>query len=254
MGKFKNGDIVYWCKYNCMYSKLLKHSKLFYVEFGMVDEEFADEVYIDYLLPMETRLINGIPINEFKDDKFHKLPKGWTHSTQLYELTNNYDAIPEEIRGLKISNPEDIKRAYQSGFYIKGENKFQGSIDVEITKEGYRVVLRYQRDARVKKKTSIEKHRLYFTYEEALRECEERTAEIERQANLTDKEWAIEQIEKTFQHYTVCSGYTPDTEIYKRYHDFIMGLKNIEDVEVRVSMGDLQWKYCKNKKWLNIEV
>lgn len=31
-------------------------------------------------------------------------------------------------------------------------------------------------------------------------------------------------------------------------------MKNVEDIETRLFGGNVQWKYWKNKKWLNIEV
>ena len=33
-----------------------------------------------------------------------------------------------------------------------------------------------------------------------------------------------------------------------------MNLSDLEDVEVRMNAGNIQWKYCKNKRWQNIEI
>ena len=36
--------------------------------------------------------------------------------------------------------------------------------------------------------------------------------------------------------------------------DFITNLPKLEDIEIRISLGNIQWKYWKKKKWNNIEV
>ena len=63
--RFKTGDIVYWC-HQCGHE--------YSVHWGMVDEQFSDAVCVDYISVKERRRINGIPIDEFKDDKYKKLP------------------------------------------------------------------------------------------------------------------------------------------------------------------------------------
>ena len=40
----------------------------------------------------------------------------------------------------------------------------------------------------------------------------------------------------------------------KQYRDWLLGMKNVEDIEVRLSGGNIQWKYWKNKRWMNIEL
>ena len=45
----------------------------------------------------------------------------------------------------------------------------------------------------------------------------------------------------------------PDNQ-KKSYRDFIMNLSDLEDVEVRMNAGNIQWKYWKNKRWQNIEI
>lgn len=43
-----------------------------------------------------------------------------------------------------ITNPDNIKEAYNKGFLVERSKIFLGQIETEITKEGWRLVVRYQ--------------------------------------------------------------------------------------------------------------
>ena len=244
MSKFKHGDIVYWCKNlgNGNYE----------VAWGRVDEEYYDKVSIDYLELKENRRVNGIPIDEFKDERYHKLPKGWTYNTKLYDLT--WDEQPEELKDLSIMNPDDVKFAYEKGWLVKSSTKFHGNVEAEITKEGYRIVLKYPMWEHHIDYTGVERHRLYRTYKEAADEVYKERAEFERQASLSDEEWSKEQIQHSIDRYCVLFGETKDSDIVKRISDYLFGLNNIVDIETRVNSSGIQWKYWKKKKWMNVDV
>ena len=124
--RFKQGDIVYWC-HQCGH----KYS----VHYGMVDEQFSDAVIIDYLAPRERRKVDGVPIDEFhSEQRYRKLPKGWTYNTELFKLTWD-DFTPEEKEFvLDISKPETLKEAYDKGYLVKDNTIFHGVIEDEITK------------------------------------------------------------------------------------------------------------------------
>ena len=110
---FTNGDIVYWCKYS--------GRGVYDVEWGMVYAQYADTVIIEYLSVMETRMVDGIPIEKFADEpkfkRLRKLPKDWTYSTRLFEITHRL--LPEYK--LDVTDPENIKDAYAKGFLVKKE-------------------------------------------------------------------------------------------------------------------------------------
>ena len=239
--RFNQGDIVYWChQYGYKYT----------VHWGMVDEQFSDAVCIDYLSLKENRRVNGIPIDEFKsEDRYKKLPKGWTYNTQLFEIT--HDEIKECVG--TISSPECIKEAYKNGLLVKDETKFHGVVESEITKEGYRIVKKYPMWQRHHiSHTSIRPDKVYFTYEEAQREVDENIAEFNRQANLSDYDWSVEQIERTLNRWINFSGET--NQLKDKYKKWILEMKNVEDIETRIYGRNIQWKYWKNKKWNNIEL
>lgn len=40
----------------------------------------------------------------------------------------------------------------------------------------------------------------------------------------------------------------------KKKSRWMLGMKNVEDIEIRIFGGSLQWKYWKNKKWNYIEL
>lgn len=244
--RFNNGDIVYWChQEGCEY----------WVEYGMVDEQFSDAVIIDCLAPMERRLVNGIPINEFESEaRYKKLPKGWTYSTELFELT--WKDLTQEQKDFSanysVRNPACIKEAYNKGYLVKSSTIYRGIIESEITKDGYRIVKKSPMWQHRIDHISVRPDKVYFTYEEAEKEVDDNIAEFHRQANLSDYDWSIEQIDKTINKWKIYND-TSDKEA-KAYHDWLIGMNNVEDIETRVFDGRIQWRYWKNKKWNNIEL
>lgn len=241
--RFNEGDIIYWCRQEGMN---------FTVEFGMVDEQFSDAVCVDLLQHKENRLINGIPLDEFKsEEKYKKLPKNWSYDTQLFEMTY-LDIVDDRMKkyiNSKVDNPEDIKAMYDEGLLVKASTKFNGVVEAEITKDGYRIVKKYPMWTKpVLTHTSIRPDRCYFTYQEAIDEVVAHQEELKRQVALTDEEWSIEQIDKTLNR----SMLTKD-EVSK-YREWLLAMDKVDEIEVRLWGGLPQWKYEKNKKWSYIEL
>lgn len=242
--RFHNGDIVYWCH---------KESNGYRVKFGMVYEQFSDAVIIDYLVPRERRLVNGTPIEEFKsEERYRKLPKGWSWNTRLYEITYRDFTDEENDCLIDISVPETIKEAYDKGFLVKDSTIFHGVIESEISKDGYRIVKKYPMWEHHIDHVSILPYKVYSTYEEAKEEVNTHNNELKRQAALSDLEWAIEQIDKQLDRWKLYSSCS-NKEI-QGYRDFLLAQDNVEDIEVRIVQGGLQWKYWNKKRWNYIEV
>lgn len=215
----------------------------------MVDEQFSDAVCIDYLSVKENRKVNGIPMDDFtSEDRYKKLPKGWTYNTQLFEMT--CDENPMCVG--TISSPECIKDAYNKGLLVKDSTKFHGVIEAEITKEGYRIVKKYPMWQNHISNTSVKPDKVYFTYEEAKKEVDENIAEFNRQASLSEYDWSLEQIEKTVDRYIGIYGETD--RVKDAYMNWFKSMDKLEDIETRIFGGNVQWKYWKNKKWNNIEL
>ena len=243
--RFNQGDIVYWC--HC------DGGGEYSVHYGMVDEQFSDAVCIDYLAPRERRRVDGVPIDEFQSEqRYRKLPKGWTYNTRLFEIS--YDTLTEEEIAfpIDIRDPESIKTAYEKGFFVKDSTIYHGNIEAEIIKDGFRIVKKYPMWKHHIDHTSVRPDKVYFTCEEAKKEVDENIAEFHRQASLSDYDWSVEQIDKTLKRYQIINDIT-DEEV-KQYRDWLLAMSNVEDIETRIFGGNIQWKYWKNKKWNNIEL
>ena len=61
---------------------------------------------------------------------------------------------------------------------------------------------------------------------------------------------AVEAIDKTLNHWKVFQDAT-DEEV-SSYRKWLLSMKDVEKIETRMSLGNIQWKYEKNKKWNNI--
>ena len=243
--RFNPGDIVYWCH---------QRGHEYSVHYGMVDEQFSDAVVIDYLVPRERRRVDSVPIDEFQSEqRYRKLPKGWTYNTELFKLTWDDFTSEEKDFVLDISKPETLKEAYDKGYLVKDNTIFHGVIEDEITKDGFRIVKKYPRETfHHIDHVSIRPDKVYFTYEEAKKEVDENIAEFNRQASLSDYDWSVEQIDKTLKRYQIIND-TTDEEV-KEYRDWLLAMSNVEDIETRIFNGNIQWKYWKNKRWMNIEL
>lgn len=241
--KFEKGDIVYWCHYDKYGYK---------VQWGMVYEQFSDAVIVDYLAARERRLVDGVPIMEFQSEqRFRKLPKNWSYDTQLHQITYAPLSPDENVWVIDPRRPEDLKVAYEKGYLVKDEKVFHGRIENEITKDGFRVIKTYPMWDHHVSYVSILPYKLYFTYAEAQAEVDAELAELKRQAELSDYDWSVEQIDKTLQRWKTLYGKT-DSEV-ERCRNFFLSLDNVEDVEVRLATGGVQWKKTKNKRWVYVE-
>lgn len=243
--RFNHGDIVYWCE---------KNGNKYNVKYGRVDEQFSDAIYLDLLEPKETRYVNGIPIDEFNSEqKYRKLPKGWDYNTRLFDLEQKRnpedERLFEELR-VKIDDPESIKNAYEAGLLVKSNKIFHGNIEEDITKEGFRIIKKYPMWKHYVTHVSVRPDKVYLTYQEAKDEVDANIAELKRQASLSDYEWSVEQIDKTLSRWKWYCDAT-DEEV-NAYREWLLSLKNVEEIETKTCLGTIQWKYEKNKKWNNI--
>lgn len=243
--KFQPGDVVYWV------SRRKFPSYDYYIEYGIVDEEFSDKVCIDRISVCEHRFIDGVPYNDMPQyGEWHKLPKGWTHKTELFKVTWE---VPDKYKvwGINIKNPEEIKQGLEIGALVPLKNIDQSVPRSEIDKHlGWRFRKEYNNSTYKYPYVSLEKNKVYFIYEEAQAEIDAIEAEWKRQADLTDEEWSIELIDKDLDRWAKI--YSKSPEEMQRVRDFLLSMDKIEDIETRVFGGDFQWKYWKNKKWRTI--
>ena len=243
--KFQSGDVVYWVGRH-------RHSPYeYYVDYGIVDEEFSDAVCIDRLHIRDNRYINDVPYKEFPSvTKWQKLPKGWTYNTELFamEWRNNDWAV---LNTLRIDNPEDIKKALELGILVYLKDYDQTVPHSEIDKKiGWRIRKEHDDSVYVYPHVILQKDNAFKTYAEAQAVIDAQEAEWKRQSELTDEEWAVEQIDHDLQRWAKI--YSKSPEEVQKVRDFLLGMDKVEDIETRVFDGDFQWKYWKNKKWRTI--
>lgn len=231
------------------------------VAFGTIEEHYIDTVAIQLYELRDMRLVNGVPINEFKTPtEWQKLPKGWTYSIKLFDITHaefsseylDADTLKEII--VKWNNPDNVLEAIQSGVLVKVQDNDHCTINAEIdSHKGYRLRREYPM-WRPSPRTceSIHYNDVYATYDEAEKVVKCHEEQLKKMAEMTDLEWSIATIDNTLNHWTaICQI----SEIEKeKIRNFLMNLENLEDVEVRLSSCRIEWKYWKEKRWKSINV
>lgn len=237
------GNIVYW-------NEGLNVSAQPYVCFGIVKEFFVDGVVVSKLRLRDRRRIDGIPFNDFPEvTKLTKLPKTWNYNSTLFNVElEPYSPKEEEFMKSKVTfSPVILLEAYYNGYLIEEKDYDYRHIESVINKDGYYLRKTFSQGERNKYETCKRYEELYLTYEEAKQVCTDYVAELRRQASLSDYDWSVELIKKTIDRLPYA------TKEYKSMAlDFLLERDKVEDIEVRICGGVLQWKYEKNKKWLEI--
>ena len=243
--KFQPGDVVYWVE---------RHRQPpyeYYVDYGIVDEEFSDAVCAERLHIRDNRFIDNIPYKNFPQfTHWKKLPKGWTYNTKLFEMewcNGDWTALIH----LRINRPEDIKTALEKGYLVYLKDYDQTVPHSEIDKKlGWRIRKEHDNSTYIYPHVTLQKDNAFKTYAEAKAVIDAQEAEWKRQSELTDEEWSVEQIDHDLQCWAKIYGKSP--EEVQKVRDFLLGMDKVEDIETRVFGGDFQWKYWKNKKWRTV--
>lgn len=222
-----------------------KYGHKWEVQFGTVEEYYPSAIVLQLYDLANTELIDGIPIEEYgHPTPWRKLPKGWSYNTELFKVTYRDLDMPE----IDLADPQSILHAIQMGTLVKVQDKEYGVPDSEVSfKDGWRIVFRY--DKYHPSYISLRFDEVYETYEEAQSVVDTHIAELERQANLSDLEWSIEQIDHNLDRAIFLSD-----ENKKEVRKFLMSQDRVEDIETRIYMGQLQWKYENNRRWVNIPI
>ena len=253
---------MYWCGYD--------REKGRSVQYGIINEIYRrdsdngiERAVVDYLTVKSYRKINGTPINEFEPETcYKKLPKGYTDTSDLYE---DIDDIPEDvaerIRNLDLTSPQDILSAYNEGILVKKKDEFNGKIGCEITKTEYRIIKYYERwEQQQPTEITLYAHQMCLTYAEAKAEVDAYHAELKRQSELSDEEWAIEQIDNELAKWKSIHSVADDRFEYVRNQ--ILSLGAIDEVEIKVLAGVIYWTRWRRDakgelhigKWRKIDV
>lgn len=246
---FEAGEIVYWVE--------VSGAGVVSTRFGVVNEDFPNVgVSVDFLRGVDCRLINGIPISEFESEtRYKKLPKGWSYDTKLFKESERPYTEAEEkaIKACDIKKPETIKAAIEAGAMVTVKSVFGGKVEAEIdSHKGWRIVKKYPTYGNYfRKGATVSHYKLHRDYEGAEEEAKNIRGVFEWQANLSDEDWSRYQINEKLGFYAHMHDKT-EHEMNK-IRKWLFNLERVEDVEVRVIGGHLEWKYWKNKKWNVIE-
>lgn len=245
--KIKKGQIVYYVEKH-------KNGSLF-VDYAMVDEIFSDVVVLMIFDFYEQRYVDGIPYNDVPYiGRWKKLPKNWTYDMPLFKL--DYINNPEYIdKSFDVTKPEDILKAYNIGLLVDTRTIDHSHIEADIDKNyGYRLIKKYYPYQRIPGDISLHYDEVYLTFAEAKKAIDDYLTELNRQASLSDEEWSLEQIENTIRHhlFMIYPNKEQIEEKLQSIMDYFKNRNNIEDIEVRISNGRIEWKYWKNKKWIGI--
>jgi len=219
------------------------------VSFGIVEEHYTSEICLQLIEVRDTRLINGVPILECpRIGPWHKLPKGWTWNTKLFEESNSeFLELPD------IKDPNAILNAYKSSVLVNVQDNLHAVARADIDKHhGWRILIQMPQWTPIPRSyISLPFREVYQTYDEAKAIVDAEYAEFDRQASLSDYDWSVEQIDRTLNHWATLYPIAP--EMKKAFRDRLLSFDNVEDLEVRLCAGNIEWKYTKNKRWVALQ-
>lgn len=248
---FEPGTIVFWVG-----RRWSSHEPI--VRVGIVDQQFAGECAVDYLLHKEDRIIycadypDGIGWDDFRQTyKSHKLPKNWSWDTKLYRVEFD-NSIHEALMNYPFT-ADGAKRAYEDGLMVIPSRCRYDHIDDRIDHNGYQIVMT-PADPTLEEclyNTTIPTDKLHRDAKSAIAERDAINAEYARQAALSDEEWSIEQIEKQLAKWRLT--FLPTQDDFDNVRSRLLALPNIADVETRTTSKGLEWKYFDKRRWNKME-
>ncbi len=239
------GQIVYTIEYGNCYSRKPQ------IKVGIVDFYSCTDVCIDFIVVKDNRIVVDLdgkktPFEKFQNDmEYRKLPKGWTYNTELYHI--EYSPLDSSLMKIKVGDVKNVKKLYDKGVLVKDSLIRYEHIESFVDKNGYKLVRKLEPWKQYHLGTTLTFDKVYATLEEAQNVIDAYEAEMRRQTELTDAEWSFEKIINTLNRYKTI--YNISEECYNDYVEFFERQNHIEDIEVRIYSGTIQWKLWKNKKW-----
>lgn len=229
------GSVIWYLKNTCGRKE---------ISFGTVDSYYTHEICIQLYDFCERRMIDGIPVEQIETPtRWKKLPKGWTYSTELFKLTER----PFPDVKFDLSDSDDIIKAIQQGILVTVQERDHCYFEAILDKtNGWRIERKYKPYEYHCSYISLRYDEVYVTYADAKAALDEELAEFQRQSELSDYDWSLEQIDKELTRWALMYGISNEKK--QQYREWLLELDNPEDVEVRTFGGKLQWKYSKNKK------
>lgn len=253
--RFKKGDLVYFINRGGLFTPY------YYVDWGIVEDVYAGTYGLKLYELRDVRAIDGIPIKDynFNSTKWRKLPKGWTYNTRLYSETEILTDEEREWRDEKVFKnglPATIWafEGIENGWLVTPSSQDKRAhIEAEVTSQGFRIVSKHPMYEPSSDNTIIHRacdyvsipfHQVYASYSEANKFIIEDKARLDKIASMTDREFFEYQVCETLSK---CNKYTDEQR--EKIKSILFADPRFEEIEVRVQMGFLQWKYEDNKNW-----
>lgn len=135
--------------------------------------------------------------------------------------------------------------AINDGIVVRACDQFHGYVEADISKNGYYIRPVYNHY--IPFTISLMTRDAFYTYDDARNSGIEWVAELDRVAKLTDNEWAIEQMDKVVDHWAYMKSIPNETKLKVR--EYLLGLGEPIDYEIRFCNGGIEWRKFKNKRW-----
>ena len=136
------------------------------------------------------------------------------------------------------------------GYYVPVRDIDHSHIDVEFVKhEGYRLIKKFYPYEYHPTSLTRRCWEVFTDYNEAKKCIDEHMSEMQFEANMSDLEWSVYQIDRVLDRASMYIKETQRNEI--RNH--LLSMEDVENIEVRLFDYNIQWKYDKSKRWNDID-
>lgn len=216
---------------------------------GTIADHYPGEIVLDLYEVREQRVINGINYEDYDfSDKFKQLPKDWNKPNKLLSVTYRHpsDKVVEILSNLSKWDIESYKKVIDMGYYVKSSEIDHTKVESEVVNgKGYRII---RKGYYVPTRTTLHTQDVYKTYEEVERAIQEHYNQLHIEANMTDEEWAVYELDNMLANIPLS-----DTE-RAAYRKRILEMENFIDYEFRYVSGVIEWKHWKNIRWNKVEL
>lgn len=244
------GDIVYFILHNGFNFQPK-------VNWGVVGDIIGNNYMIEMQEIAQKIFIDGVCADKITiPSKWKKLPKNWGYSTTLanIEVTIDPDVL-KKVDGVVpfMNDKKGLEEAIKIGLLVPYTPISMITTEIDKNK-GWRLTHSLTQNINTIKcgRYYINENDIYTECEDAQKVVAAHIAECERQANLSDYDWSVEQIDKTLAHYACI--YSDGTSYVERVRAWLLEQPNVEDIEVRTTSHGIEWKYEKNKRWAGVPV
>lgn len=254
---FEIGDVVYFVEKRIVDSK---------IEYGMITWINGKTYGISRIKFRDTRIINGIPIQDFEITDWmpttKEFRKGARNLWDLVNIETRYCVNTEKLAGLTLKEPNDIKKLIELGVMVRCIDEPDWDIDVEPKNRDYK-------EYRIKKSIpawistygnppdtiSLYETELLATYDEAEKAKQEWETELEIERNLSDYDWSVKEMDKVLKMFH-------DDDFAEKCMAKLLSMDKVEDIEIKKSDDKVLWRYFmtplddgyKDNKWKILEV